>query len=176
MGKIYFKEEQHFSNLWYWVILIVIISASLLPTVVAIYSEAVLGNSAGENPTSLQTLMITLTILILTFLLVILLFRKMCLVVEINDKGLFFKYPPFINKKRQFLKEEISHYEIRKYKPIMEYGGWGIRYGWGKSGQAYTAVGKTGLQLYLVNGKKVLFGTQMADTLKRNMDKMMQKK
>ncbi len=46
-------------------------------------------------------------------------------------------------------------------------------YGWGKSGSAFNVKGNIGLQLYLKNGKKVLFGTQRPDALKRAMDKMM---
>jgi len=58
--------------------------------------------------------------------------------------------------------------EVRKYKPISEYGGWGLRYGF--KGKAYTVSGKTGLQLYMRAGKNILFGTsrpeELADYLK----------
>ena len=92
--------------------------------------------------------------------------------VEVRNDGIYYRYPPFILKPRTYLKVEINAYKIRKYKPIMEYSGWGIRHGWGKSGSAFNVKGNIGLQLYLKNGKKVLFGTQRPDALKRAMDKM----
>ncbi len=173
MKKSYYKEEQYFSNPWFWMFLIVVFTISLAPTVVALYSEIVLDKPYGENPDSVETLLIIMGIMIIVYVAVILLFRKMRLIVEIRNDGLFYRYPPFINKERQFSKGEISNYEIRKYKPIREYSGWGIQYSWGKSGRVFNVKGNIGLQLYLKNGKKVLFGTQRGDALLRAMNKMM---
>ncbi len=173
MEKTYFKEEQYFSNFWFWVFLIVVFTAFLVPTCVALYSELVLKNPSGENPESTVSLMVILTVLVLGYSLVILLFKRMKLVTEITSKGLLFRYPPFILKYKVVLKEEIEKYEIRKYNPIREYSGWGIRYSWAKSGRAYNVKGNIGLQLYMFNGKKILFGTQRGDAMLRAMQKMM---
>ena len=98
----------------------------------------------------------------------------MKLIVVVRRAGIFYRYPPFIIKEQYFLKEEIDRFEIRKYSPIREYSGWGIKYSWGKSGRAISVKGKLGLQLYLKDGKKVLFGTQRTEALKRAMIRMMQ--
>ncbi|MEE4258710.1 MAG: hypothetical protein V2I62_03050 [Bacteroidales bacterium] len=163
MEKTYFKEEQYFSNFWFWVFLIVAFTASLAPTCVAIYSELVLKNPSGENPESAVSLMVILIILVVVYSLVILLFKRMKLVIRITNKGLLFKYPPFILKDKTVLKEEIEKYKIRKYKPLREYSVYG---------RAYIVKGNIGLQLYLVGGKKILFGTQRGDAMLRAMDKM----
>lgn len=173
MKKAYFKEEQYFSNPWFWAFLIIVITGSLAPTVVALYSELVLGKPFGQNPSKVESLLIMLGILILVYFFVILLFRKMKLITEVRSEGIFYRYPPFILKERKFDLKEIEKFEIRKYKPIKDYGGWGIRSGWGSAGRAFTVSGKEGLQLYLKSGKKVLFGTQRADALVRAMNKMM---
>jgi len=173
MQKTYFKEEQYFSNPWFWMFLIVVFTISLAPIVVPIYSELVLNKPYGENPDSIATLFIILTVFTIVYITVVLLFRKMRLIVEIRNDGLYYRYPPFIVKERHFLKEEIDNYEIRKYKPIREYSGWGIQYSWGKSGRACSVKGNIGLQLYLKDGKKVLFGTQRGAALFRAMNKMM---
>ena len=173
MNKSYFKEEQHFSNPWFWVFLMVVFTIAVAPTVVALYSGLILEKPYGETPSSVDTLLIILSVLVVIFILVVLLFRKMRLVVEVRSDGLSYRYPPFIMKERMFAKEEIENYKIRKYKPIKEYSGWGIQYSWGKSGRAVTVKGRTGLQLFLTNGKKVLFGTQRGDALLRAMNKMM---
>jgi hypothetical protein len=51
----------------------------------------------------------------------------------------------------------------RRYDPLREFGGWGIR---GKDGnRAFTFRGKEGVQLELRSGKKVLIGSQQAEGL-----------
>lgn len=174
--KTYFKEEQYFSNPWFWVFLIIVFTGSIVPIVVAFYSELVLGKPFGENPDSLDSMMITLSILVFVYILVVFFFRKMKLVTEVRSEGIFYRYPPFILKERKFDLNEIERFEIRKYKPVKDYGGWGIRYGWGKAGRALTVSGKEGLQLYLKDGKKVLFGTHRADAMLRAVNKMMKGK
>ena len=54
--------------------------------------------------------------------------------------------------------DEIESFKEREYRPIREYGGWGIRYG--LSGKAYNVYGNKGLQLVLNNKKKILIGSQ----------------
>ncbi|MES2389410.1 MAG: hypothetical protein V4543_15515, partial [Bacteroidota bacterium] len=53
---------------------------------------------------------------------------------------------------------------IRTYSPMGEYGGWGIRYGINK-GWLYNVSGNMGLQLELLDGKKVLIGTRKPDEI-----------
>ena len=71
-------------------------------------------------------------------------------------------------------KFEIDRFEIREYKPIKEYGGWGMKQGKKGVGKAYSVSGNIGLQLYLTNGKKVLIGTQRRDAMLRAIRKMME--
>ena len=56
---------------------------------------------------------------------------------------------------------------------MMEYGGYGMRSGSRKYGKAYNVSGKTGLQLYLSNGKKLLIGTQNPRQAQKAMEAMM---
>lgn len=175
MARVYFTEEQHFSNFWFWVFIVVVFTAFLTPTIVALFSEIVLNTPYGENPKSIESLLIIFGILLVVCLAAILLFRMMKLVVVVRQDGVFYRYPPFILKEQQFKVEDIEFFKIRKYKPIKEYGGWGIRNNWAKAGRAFTVKGKLGLQLYLKDKKRVLFGTQRAEALNRAMNKMMQK-
>lgn len=173
MKKTFFKEEQYFSNLWFWVFLILVFTAFLAPTVVTLYSGLILEKPYGENPSSLESLIVIMILLVTLYTFFIIMFKKMKLVVEVRDSGIYYRYPPFIIKERKFKRDEIRKVEIRKYKPITEYNGWGIRSGWGKSGRAFNVKGNIGLQLYLNDGKKVLFGTQRGDAFLRAMHKMM---
>ena len=57
-------------------------------------------------------------------------------------------------------------WEARTYRPILEYGGWGIRYTMGR-GWAYNVSGNQGVQLELASGKRILIGSQRAEELAR---------
>jgi hypothetical protein len=68
------------------------------------------------------------------------------------------RFWPFIRKAVRYNKEDIASIEIRTFRPILEFGGWGIRYS-KKYGKAYTLQGSKGIQLIFKDGKKVLVGT-----------------
>jgi hypothetical protein len=59
---------------------------------------------------------------------------------------------------------EVETAEPRTYRPVWEYGGWGLKYGV-SSGRAYNARGNRGVQLVLTGGRRVLIGSQRADEL-----------
>ena len=88
----------------------------------------------------------------------------------IDDEGIHYKMFPFHFKWQTIAWNDIQNLEIRTYRPLKEFGGWGLRFG--QSGKAYTISGKTGLQLQLKNGRKVLFGTQKADVMKSYLQEM----
>lgn len=173
MKKAYFKEEQHFTSPWIWLFLIVVFTASIIPVLYIYFQQITSGQVPAGSSDARLLLLITMIVQILVFALFVFLLKTVKLVTEIKDGAFFYRYPPFINKEKRIGKEEIERYAIREYKPIREYGGWGVRQGFRRTGKAYNVSGKTGLQLYLKNGKKVLFGTQRGAALLRAMDKIM---
>ncbi len=88
---------------------------------------------------------------------------------HIDSEGIKVRFFPIHMQARAFRWEEIHVAEIRKYCPILEYGGWGIRYSWRK-GWAYHMKGKIGIQLTLKNGKSMLIGTQKAEEAQQLLD------
>jgi hypothetical protein len=58
--------------------------------------------------------------------------------------------------------DDIEKVYVRKYKPIMEYGGWGIRLGLFGKGWAINIAGNKGIQIEFKDSKKrkFLIGTQ----------------
>ena len=58
---------------------------------------------------------------------------------------------------------DIASAEVCAYRPIRDYGGWGVR--WGAGGIAYNARGNRGVQLVLKTGKRVLIGSQRPEEL-----------
>ena len=64
---------------------------------------------------------------------------------------------------RKIAFKELKGYKVRAYRPILEYGGWGIRFG--LKGKAYNVSGNRGVQLELTNGKRLLIGSQRPEEL-----------
>ena len=133
-----FYEIQQFRQKWIWTILLIVLFVLFLPIISGIVS-ILLG-----------------VILILTGFCFIWLFYSMKLITEIKGDSIHIKFSLFTTQIIPF--SEIIKYEIRQYRPIIEYGGWGIRFN--RSGKAYTVSGNIGIQIQLSVGKGILIGTQ----------------
>jgi hypothetical protein len=173
MKKIYYEEHQSFSSNGFW---IVALFSGLVPVIifsVGMYKQLYLGEPWGDNPMSDTELIITSIVVTLVIFGSVLLLTRATLIIKIDHEGLHYRYRPFINKERIITKAEIEKYEVRKYKPIGEYGGWGVRQsGFFGKGIAYNVTGNIGLQLYLVNGKKILFGTKRPEAILSAMNQL----
>ncbi len=56
---------------------------------------------------------------------------------------------------------EKTYFEKTTYRPLIDYGGWGIRYG--RKGTAYTVSGNQGIQIVFNTSRKLILGSQMPD-------------
>ncbi|HET6897964.1 MAG TPA: hypothetical protein VFK70_06445 [Vicinamibacteria bacterium] len=81
--------------------------------------------------------------------------------MTVGDAGVRIRMLPFAN--RTIAPARIARWEARTYRPIREYGGWGLRFG--PRGRAYNVSGDRGVELTLDNGKRVLIGSQRSDDL-----------
>ena len=106
--------------------------------------------------------------LFLPVLFVLVIAETMRLITEVRDDGIYVRLTPFPFRRIPF--EEISSATVRRYRPLVEYGGYGIRYG--LSGMAYNADGVWGVQLVLANGKKILIGSQRSEDLAVTLNAM----
>lgn len=167
MGKVLYREEQRFTQWWRWLL---VLSACTIPIVIIATELTISSDNTAEEVT---TLLVVLCFVALFEAVLIWLFWSMKLIIEINETGIRFKYPPVIRKWRIIKKSEVQSFEVRQYKPIAEYGGWGIKVKFRNSGIAYNVKGNIGLQLYLKNGKKLLLGTQRKQAIDYAMCKLM---
>ncbi len=152
MTHLVFEEKQRFNQPWLWVI---IIGVSLL-LFIKIPLDLI-HSSAEDQPLDLSSSLI----IIFSFLFIValnVLFYSAKLNTKIDGNGIGITFWPFINKPKVFNWDDIKNAYVRKYKPLSEFGGWGIRYGW--NGRAYNTSGNMGLQIILKSGKKILIGTQ----------------
>jgi hypothetical protein len=173
MERSYFKEEQKFDQWWFRLIMILSWVPILVIFGVGIYQQIVLKKPFGNNPTSDTGLLVTTAFVFLIMAATTWLTFTMKLITEITDKGIHYRFPPLIIRVKTIPKESIAEYQVRKYSPLGDYGGWGIKGGGFKKGKAYNVKGDIGLQLRLKTEKKVLFGTQRPEAIKSAMDKMM---
>jgi hypothetical protein len=139
-----FYEEKQFlrSNSMIWFAI-----AGLLVTFLAL----VLNFSANDND---WTGILILSIVILSIVPLLLLAS---IHLRIEKEGIYIRYFPFHFKPLFFNWSEIDYFELRKYNPLNEYGGWGLK--GTKKNRAYNVSGDMGLQLTLKSGRKILVGT-----------------
>ena len=166
MVKLYFKEEQSFNQWWIWLLIAVCCGIWIWQFV----QQIIMGKPFGNNPMSDLGVILTGIFPIL----VLLLFRLLKLETLIDEEGIKCRFMPFQRKYKTFLPLDIAKYEVKKYNPLMDYGGWGIRYG--RKGTAYNVRGNMGLYLELNNKKNFLIGTQTPDSLRYAMEKMIRER
>lgn len=155
MNKVLFKEEQQFRQWWNLLTVIAASVSGIIFSIYALYQQLILGKQVGNEPAP-NAVLVVLIVFLLFFLWF---YTRLKLEVWIDNQGIHFRFFPLIFREKIISLPEIKTYEIRKYSALRDYGGWGIKKSirWGK---AYNVTGNMGLQIYMNNGKKVLFGTQ----------------
>ncbi|MEP7217274.1 MAG: hypothetical protein ABI876_00075 [Bacteroidota bacterium] len=165
--SILFEEEQQIRQPWIWMLMLPISIASLGTACLAAYRQLYRGIPFGDHPmTDVGLIIFIVVLLMITFGLPLLVY-KTNLHVIVDRETLHVDYYPFTHKHIPL--KDIVSWEAVTYRPIAEYGGWGLRYASGK-GWAYTVRGDMGLRLELSNGKRKLIGSQRAEELKEAID------
>jgi len=157
MKAYFYTEEQRFHQPWIWLGLGVAV-LSLIPLWYGLYVQLVEGVPWGDRPSSDEVLALTVIGTTVVILGITVVFFNARLVVSIDAEGLDYRFIPFHRRVHTIPWSEVSRVYLRTYRPILEYGGWGIRFGTG--GKAYNVSGTDGLQLELKTGKKILIGTR----------------
>jgi hypothetical protein len=84
------------------------------------------------------------------------------LTVEVLADRIEIRYRPFIARTLRL--DDVVAAESVTYRPLREYGGWGIK-GWSRRKIAYNVRGDRGALLTLADGRTVLIGSQRSDEL-----------
>ena len=80
-----------------------------------------------------------------------------------RQDGLYIKFVPVHFSFKKIQLDNLKRHYVRTYDPIREYGGWGIKYGFG--GKVYNVSGDRGVQLKFTNKKDLLIGSQKPEQL-----------
>jgi hypothetical protein len=156
-GKVYFREAQRFRQKWLWALMLVVVA----PFAYGVVRQLVLREPWGARPLPDAGLVGILLLLLAACAWL----YSARLVTEVSDAGIMTHFKG-LWRRRLIPFAEIRNHESVTYNPIADYGGWGIRYGFG-GGKAYNVSGDRGVQLELSDGGRLLIGSQRPDELDR---------
>jgi hypothetical protein len=159
-----YREVQQFRQIWIWLLIALVAGISWY----AFLQQIVFGNPFGTNPAP----NIIMWVIWITFGVGLPLFiYYVKLIVEVREDGILIRFFPLHSRFIPF--RDLNSYEACKYRPILDYGGWGIR--WGSKGWAYNVSGNRGVLLELSNGKRIMIGSQDPEKLARMIAEGMKK-
>lgn len=155
-ATLLFREVQQFRQPWIWLVL----TGTSLTALWAALSPFFLDSNWQEN----WVLHIVLILFGLIFGIGLpWIFYVTKLVTEIRSDGLLISFYPLLFSQIRIPFKNIQKCTAIQYKPLQEYGGWGVRLG--PKGTAYNVSGDRGVQIQLINGAKILIGSQNAELL-----------
>lgn len=158
-----FREEQRFGQLWIWALIGLLLLATLALFGQGVHQQLVLGEPWGDNPMSDRGLLVCAVASTLVTLGVFALLLSARLTVEVRADGLFVRYRPFHLRFKEVPLAQVVGHRALVYRPIRDYGGFGIRYGGG--GKAYNVSGDRGVRIDFADGRHLLLGSRRADEL-----------
>jgi hypothetical protein len=154
-----FIEQQRFTQPWLIGLLVVLLIG--IPLAILLNM-----NSMGDE----TEVRIVLGLAVIFDLLILGLILTVRLMTRIDETGIHYRFYPIHFKYRVIPWVDLHKCYTRKYQPVREYGGWGIKPSLKKGlGKSFTVKGTMGIQLELTNGKKVLIGTQLPDAVDRTL-------
>lgn len=149
MNNVIYREEQRFRQVWIWLLLLLVVGVAWW----GFLQQIVLGKAFGSNPAPDVVMGIIWLVFGIGFPLF---FYYLKLIVEVGGGAIHIGFFPLTSRTVEF--KDIKSYEVRQYRPLLDYGGWGIR--WSSKGTAYNVSGNRGVQLELADGKRILIGSQ----------------
>ena len=149
-----FRETQRFTQRWVWALILGV--AAL--TWYGLIRQILMGEPVGDRPIGDVAMVLIWLVVGVGFPLGLFLMR---LDTRVTPKGIHVRFVPFHRWERSWDFDELTQIEPRRYAPLRDYGGWGIRVG--PRGFAYNVKGHEGIQLVLGSGRRVLIGTQDPD-------------
>ncbi len=164
-----YYEKQKINNL---ITGLIIFFAGVLPLGSILYSYYLLfvRQTNTISSKSQETLTLSSVVVLLLSIFIIYLFLSLKLEIKVNYNGIYFRFFPFHKKFRLIPFTDIKNFRIRRFRPILEYGGWGIRYSIKRNGVGYTISGKYGLQLELHSNKRLLIGVKYPEAILNAMN------
>ena len=173
MDKIIYSEEQLLKRSFMPFSVLSVLLLVIVGFGMGFYRQLYHGKPYGNNPMSDTQLLLAgiITFFLLAGVFVIMLSGK--LTTEVMSNGIRFRYFPFVMKYRFIALGDIETVTVCDYKPVAEFGGWGMRRILFKRKVAYSISGKTALRIRHKNGFETVIGTQKPSEMKKAIEKML---
>ncbi len=176
MSKLLFQESQAFRQKALWILLTVITGGSIVLFGIALFNQVIVNEQFGDKPMSDSALFIGFVLVIGFAVFLSWFFYSIRLETIIDERTIKYKFWPFIREYKVIPIQSVYSIEVEKYRPIMEYGGWGYRFSMKGRGLCLNVSKNKGLRIKLKDGFELLLGTQKAEelttvveSLKKNM-------
>jgi hypothetical protein len=150
---VYFREEQRFD--WFWMPLTAVPAAIVG---YGIYRQEWSGRPVFDQPGAAILLWSAFAVTFGVFVW----FLGIKLISEVRPQGLWIRFY-WLRPERLIPWSEIERAEAVTYRPIRDFGGWGVR--WAPRGIVYNTRGHRGVRIFLTNGQRVVLGSQRAGEL-----------
>jgi hypothetical protein len=157
-----FREVQYLRTWWFLLLI-------LIPTAVVWWGavqQLWFGMPWGNNPGSDEMMWFLLLIFGVAFPLFMLTIK---MTTTVSD-AIRIRFSPFMLRPRVISPRDIAGHQSVQYRPIAEYGGWGIK--GTRSDRAYNVWGDRGVKIALTDGNKVMIGSQRPDELNMAINNM----
>jgi hypothetical protein len=169
-NKLIYREQQRFTLLLRWLVYTSMGLAMLLSIL------SLREMSSGQGLPGAKEILSAVLVGLGVPIAIVVLFLILRLETEVRSDGLYVRYYPFHISFRKFSPDDLSECHARQYRPIREFGGWGIRCGLFGKGKAYNVSGNKGVQLVFKNGKRLLIGSQKAEEFEEALRKIIESK
>lgn len=159
-----FHEEQRFRQAWIWVLMFFCCAVPMALITHDLYRALVFGEDFRGKPQTTGELLLIGALTYGFCLGILWLMVAMYLRVRVFSSHLYVRFFPFRTK--NFPMVDIESFEACTYRPILHYGGWGLRYRF-RRGWCYNVSGNKGVRFVFKDGKKLLVGSQKPEEFAR---------
>lgn len=177
-GKLIFEEIQSFRYTWSWWLVIISTVGIAFPLSVmflyGIYQQEVTGVPFGDKPAPSYLLFLFFLLNSAIFGGIYYFVDRMKLTVRLDEGSITYKFFPIMKSFKKVEKRNLKSTEVKKYRPIAEYGGWGYRMNLSGRKKAYNITGNMGLEIQYLNGNKLMLGTQKPIELTKALNRLNQ--
>jgi hypothetical protein len=158
-----FEERQRFTQWWLRLLLLPLVVGALIFVVASTYQQLILGNPFGDRPLPDAGLVLANLFMLLVGIGLPMALLTATLVVTVDRIRLVVKLS-LLADKRVPLSNVVS-FRVVDYRPIRDYGGWGLRYSLRRKRWAYNVKGSRGVEIDLSDGRRWLIGSQRPEEL-----------
>ncbi len=159
-----FEEQQRFRQTWLMLLLVFVFGGTNALLLWGCYVQLVQGRLWGDTPMGDTGLIVVTAVMLVAGVAISVWFYLMCLETRVFPDRLAVRFRGLLIDRELFW-HDIEAFEAVSYRPILEFGGWGVR-GFGAN-RAYNISGNRGVRLHLKGGKRLLLGSQRADALEQ---------